>query len=300
MKKSSSKPKTSHFRLPSPHTTAVMSRGMFWGRDVTNKWVSIKHETGPVLKDTHQDVFDAIMAVGRKMPTVAGDMAVLFKPREILKTLGHKNKNNYKWLFLKLDEMQTSLFVVSYKRKTGTHNSKVALIMRQKWAESDKPGGGTGKIGHGALKKEGKKSLTERIDGEIFTFYGVQFSKEFMDFFRKDLGVNYEKHIPYILSLPRPVKRFARFIITNETTNFNLFKLSQKLEGDEREARRARKAILLKSQELYDKLGIEIKKVGSAKDYTVNYKQAHGIFIVSPNAKKNRTNLIREADKFNT
>jgi uncharacterized protein (DUF2164 family) len=66
------------------------------------------------ISQIHKDILNAVIlnaiqiGIGKN-----GNIAVLFSQRQVLKTLGHNNLSNHAWLQKKLDEMQSSLFLIS-------------------------------------------------------------------------------------------------------------------------------------------------------------------------------------------
>lgn len=163
------------------------------------------------LSQTHRDILDAIASVGIR-GKYKGDpyrIAILFSQSEVLKMLGHKHKNNHKWLIEKLKEIASVSLEIKYRTKNYKYFAVANVI--DKIAYSEK------------LKREDHKKHWFG-DGRLFM---IVFSEDFTELFRNDYVIYAKQEvIKAIINISNHfVKSAVRYILTNEQVNLEFSQL---------------------------------------------------------------------------
>jgi len=150
------------------------------------------------LTQTHRDILDLMLARAEKKQIKEGFLIVSeFSEYEILKSLGHKFKNNTDWFREKIRELQDIAIVLENTKKEVSFH-----ILR----------------GYRINKLTGQ--------------HAVIFDDSYINYFySRDIGVSYKHLINDIVALESPIiKAIIRFILSNSFPRFRL-NLTKTLEN---------------------------------------------------------------------
>lgn len=151
-------------------------------RKLFTSWGSVKVK-GNILTQIHRDIIDAIFATATFSETTKrGNIAIFFSGYEVQKFLEKKSLRNNTWLKKKLDEIKTTNIEFT-DQEGNTYDFNIT------------------DSGGYSVKKDS---------------FAIVFTEGYMNFFQKQVSVNYKKETKNLLKINDPlIKAIARFFFTH-------------------------------------------------------------------------------------
>ena len=251
------------------------------------------------LTEIHQDILDAII-VNSRLTKISPDgrILVVFSPYQILKTIGHKQKNNHHWLDEKLDDMRkvrVDTELNGWRITSGILNDHAKSLIENE--EARKRGGFAG-------------------DSK---YWYIIIDNKYAKFFIHDMKLHYQALLPEILSMKHAVtKKLVRFCLSHDRVNMTLddiliaigaFDRVKKEDEEEpgqitivtplRTQRQIRKKVRDEAEALERDFGIEIRKMEDGRE-GVFYQKHPKVWFESPEKSVLPCSPVIDAPKAET
>ncbi len=218
---------------------------------------------GEPLTQIHKDIIEAIILSARIKKFTKKGFDVAFSIADVLETLGHKHKGNYKWLEKKLEE----LFFSGFKIEIVENNQKYVIYFHviEKF----------GYLQDGSIinPKTGKGFIKEK------TYFAVRFSPEFTKLAISGILIKLDrKQRERLIKTRSPfIKAFIRYCISFKELNMELTSVLFNINAlNKNSSPQIKKNLFQKIKqhtELLEYFGIKIKKCKKDKrKYCVFYK----------------------------
>lgn len=206
------------------------------------------------ITQMHRDVLDAIILNTYKAGEgKSGNHAILFSLRQVLKTLGHKKLFNQAWLQKELDEMQSSLFLISDK----DNNRGITFSILTASGYSKEP------------NREVDGGFTV-ADGKNY-YYFIEFNPYYLKFLDIDTAIFLKNReiLEKIINLKGgAAKALVRYCLSQNKLNKDLEEVLMELKILNNDISRREKNIIIKQikdikENLKQEFGIRIKQMKS-------------------------------------
>ena len=197
-------------------------------RIVKTAWGEVKVK-GFLLTQVHKDLLDLIILnADEKKITDDNRLLVQFSATKVLKNYGDKGYN-YKWFRIMLDELMGSVVYLNTNDKKGYAFHIIS-----------------------AMKYDDNKE-----------FVGVLLSSEYLQFYKENFAINYNKEISNIISIESSIlKSIVRFFLSHNSLNIKVDDLLEaigiKTDKKDRFYRHI-KQILKENTEVLEKFSIDYK-----------------------------------------
>ncbi len=218
------------------------------------------------ISQIHRDILNAIVlnsiqiGIGKN-----GNIAVLFSQRQVLKTLGHNNLSNHAWLQKKLDEMQSSLFLISDADNNCGITFSILLASGYSKEPIKEVDGGFGKNSY---------------------YYFIEFNPYYLKFADIDVALflKNKEILKRIIEIKSGIlKALIWYCLSQNKLNKDLIEILNELNVINNGITKRRKNIIIKQlkdnkEYLKKEFGIEIKKMLNGK-YGVFYHKLKDVWF---------------------